>query len=225
MLDLAAELHGHEGRGVVVDDVGERSHDAVLDERLDDLCAGFLHAGSQLADADCVGNLHLDGCLLGYLKLQLLHAVALFCAALGAGRSLLLALLLLVGELLFAAALLIGVGAVRARHAVKALVVFAEVYIAAAARVDDPLLGHLARDVLLLLLGLRVLLGRLGLLLRLGLSLRLALSGLLGLLRLCSGLLLLGLGLGLRLFGGLRHTHQVLHRRALMLLRQALEDN
>ena len=133
----------------------ERGHYAVLYERADDLGAGLLHPGGQLAHADGVGYLDLERGLLGYLELQLLHAVALFCAALGAGRGLLLALLLLVLELLLAAALPWLVRAVRAGQAVEALVILAEVHVAAAARVDDALLRHLARDVGLLLLGRR----------------------------------------------------------------------
>ena len=215
VLDLAAQLHGHERGGVVVDYIAQRGHDAVLDERLYDLGAGLLHAGGQLADADGVGYLNLYGRLLGYLELQLLHTLALLGAALGAGRGLLLALLLLVGELLLAAALASGVRAVSARHAVKALVVLAEVDVAAAAGVNDALLGHLAGDVLLLLLGLSRLLRALG---RGG---ALSPGGLLRGLGLGSGLLLLRLRL--LLHGG--HAHQVLHGRALVLLGQVLENH
>ena len=169
-LDLAAELHGHQGRGVVVDDVRQRGHYAVLYERAHDLGARLLHAGGQLAHADGVGDLDLELGLFGYLELQLLHALALFCAALGAGGGLLLALLLACS----------GTSpcrrcrsasrpprAVRAGgQAVEALVILAEVHVAAAARVDDALFRHLARDVGLLLLDgglglLRVLLGAL----------------------------------------------------------------
>ena len=125
----------------------------------DDLGARLLHAGGQLAHADGVGDLDLELGLFGYLELELLHALALLGAALGAGGGLLLALLLLVLELLLAA--LDVVARVRAGEAVEALVILAEVHVAAAARVYDALLGHLARDVGLCLLGRRALLGAL----------------------------------------------------------------
>src|SRR5699024_8816126 len=154
----------------------------------------------------------------------LLHALALLGAALGAGGGLLLALLLLVLELLLAA--LDVVARVRAGEAVEALVILAEVHIAAAARVYDALLGHLARDVGLCLLGRRALLGAL---LRLGALLGLRLLGLCLLrLRALLGLCLaLGLGLRLRLLRRrlrLRDLEEVLHRRALVVLRQILEN-
>ena len=220
-LDLAAELHRHKGGGVVVDDVRKRGHYAVLYERANDLGARLLHPGGQLAHTDGVGDLDLKLGLLGYLELQLLYALALFCAALGAGRGLLLALLLLVLELLLAA--LDVLARVRAGQAVKALVIFAEVHVAAAARVYDALLRHLARDVGLLLLrrrGLGLLGLRLGLLGRLRLLLALLLGR--GLLRL--SLLRCGLRLLRRGFRRLRDLEQVLHGGALVLLRQILEN-
>ena len=221
LLDLAAELHRHQRGGVVIYYVRKRGHYAVFYERLYDLRAGLLHPRGQLAHADGVRDLDLELSLFGYLELQLLHALALFGAALGAGRGLLLALLLAVLELLLAA--LFVFARVRAGEAVKALVIFAEVHVAAAARVYDALLGLLARDVGLLLLRLGLLLS--GLLRRLG-RLALRLGGLLrrrlGLLALllCGAVLSCLRGLGLR-FG---YLEQLLHRRALVPLSKALED-
>ena len=226
MLDLAAELHRDERGGVVVDDVAEGGHDAVLDEGLYDLRAGLLHAAGELADADCVGNLHLYGGLFGYLELQALHTVALLGAALGAGGGLLLALLLLVAYLLLAGlAAAAIVRAVRAGHAVEALVVLAEVDVAAAAGVYDALLGHLAGHVRLLLLGSGSGLGGLG---RLGGLPRLGLGGALGLLPGLlrgGGLWRGGRGGGLlRRLGLLEDLHELIHVGALMLLGEHLED-
>ena len=77
------------------------------------------------------------GGLFGDLKVQLLHPVTLFLAALGAGGGLLLALLLAVLELLLAAAVGALPALLRAVRAggqpVEALVILAEVYVAAAA--------------------------------------------------------------------------------------------
>ena len=225
VLDLAAELHGHERRGVVVDDVGERSHDAVLDERLDDLGAGLLHAGGQLADADGVGYLHLDGAFLAISNCS-------FCMrSRSSARRLALAaaccwrcFCLLVNFSLPPRCLLVSAPCAPAMRSKRSS--YLPRFTLPPPRVSMTRFSGTWRGTCCFsFLGCAFCWAALGLLLRLGLSLRLALSGLLGLLRLCSGLLLLGLGLGLRLFGGLRHTHQVLHRRALVLLRQALEDN
>ena len=103
MLHLAAKLHGDERGGIVIDHVGHGRHHAELDELLDDLDRRFLHAGGELADVDLVGDADLELLLFRDLKLQALHLVALFLAALGA-CDLLLALLVLVLDLLLAAA-------------------------------------------------------------------------------------------------------------------------
>ena len=103
MLHLAAKLHGDERGGIVIDHVGHGRHHAELDELLDDLDRRFLHAGGELADVDLVGDADLELLLFRDLKLQALHLVALFLAALGA-CDLLLALLVPVLDLLLAAA-------------------------------------------------------------------------------------------------------------------------
>ena len=159
MLHLAAKLHGDERGGIVVDHVGHGRHDAELDELLDDLDRRFLHAGGKLADVDLVGNADLELLLFGDLKLQALHLVALFLAALGAG-DLLLALLVLVLDLFLAAA--VEILAAAAGDLVEPLVVFREVRARRAAGIDHALFNDLLRLRGLLRLGLRLRLRRSG---------------------------------------------------------------
>ena len=155
LLDLGAHLLGHNGRGVEVNGLGDRGHDAKLHEFLDDIGRRALHALGELADVDLVrdGDLELD--LLGrgllVLALQAAHFLLLLLAALA--RSLLLgALVGLFGQLLL---LLAGrghaLGLLRDQR-VDALVVFIQVDIAARAGVDAVHLLDAA--VLLRLLGL-----------------------------------------------------------------------
>ena len=82
LLHLAAQFHGHQGGGVIVDDVAEGGHDAVFDEALDHLGPGFLHPGGQLTHADLVGDLHGEGGLCGDLQLEPAHLLLLLLAAL-----------------------------------------------------------------------------------------------------------------------------------------------
>ena len=56
LLDLAAEFHRDQGRGVIVDDIRDGGEDAHLDKLLDDLGGRLLHARGQLADGDLVGR-------------------------------------------------------------------------------------------------------------------------------------------------------------------------
>ena len=73
LLDLAAHLLGHDRRGVEIDDLGDRCHHAQLDQALDDVRRGALHAAGQLADRNLVRDHHLDRDLLerGHLLLAL----------------------------------------------------------------------------------------------------------------------------------------------------------
>ncbi len=147
VLHLAAKLHGDERGGIVIDHVGHGRHHAELDELLDDLDRRFLHAGGELADVDLVGDADLELLLFRNLKLQALHLVALFLAALGA-CDLLLALLVLVLDLLLTAAadvlILAGVAGVTG-DLVEALVVFREVRSGGAAGIDNALFHDLLR--------------------------------------------------------------------------------
>ena len=163
VLHLAAKLHGDERGGIVIDHIGHGRHHAELDELLDDLDRRFLHAGGELADVDLVGDADLELLFLRDLKLQALHLVALFLAALGA-CDLLLALLVLVLDLLLAAAadvlVLPGVAGVTG-DLVEALVVFREIRSGGAAGIDDALFHDLLRlGGLLRLRLLRLLYGR-----------------------------------------------------------------
>ena len=213
VLHLAAKLHGDERGGIVIDHIGHGRHHAELDELLDDLDRRFLHAGGELADVDLVGDADLELLFLRDLKLQALHLVALFLAALGA-CDLLLALLVLVLDLLLAAAadvlVLPGVAGV-AGDLVEALVVFREIRSGGAAGIDDALFHDLLRlDGLLRLRLLRLLYGR-----------RRAAGGLF--LRGSVGLLLfrrLGGGLLLLRFGG----EDLGNAADLVMLRQILEN-
>ena len=217
LLDLAAELHRDQGRGVIVDDIRDGGENAHLDKLLDDLGSRLLHARGQLADGDLVGNLDLQRLLFGDLALQAVHLVPLFLTALAGGLLLgLLALfglgvdLLLVAAAALTAAKLVGVGTA-AGHVLKLLIVFLNVDRRTAARIDHALLRDLARNVRLLLL---LLFHRAGLALC-GSGLRLCclfLGGSLG--RLILAVLVRGgrgLLFGLRLFGG--RFGLLLHRR------------
>ena len=161
---LAAHFHGDQGSGVVVDHIRDGSKHAQLDQLLDDFRGRLLHAGSQLANADLIGDLHLKLLFLGNFKLQLLDLIALFLAALGRS-SLLVALLILVIELFLAAALLI---AALTGKIFKLLVVLGEVGVGGATGIDHALFRHRAGNMILLFAcrllcgGLLLLLCRLG---------------------------------------------------------------
>ena len=105
-LDLAAHLRGDEFRRVEVDGLVDRGHDAVLEQGLDDLGRGLLHAGGQLADGDLIGDLHGQRGLLDDLQAQAAHLLLLLVALLRAEGRLFAALgliLVLAGDLLLAA--------------------------------------------------------------------------------------------------------------------------
>ena len=209
VLDLAAELHGHERGGVVINGIGQRRHNAHLHKTAHDLGAGLFHAGCELADGDRIRDLHLELLLFRNLELQLLHLVALLLAALGAGGRVLRALTVAVLDLLLAAALVLRA---LGHEIVQPLVVLGQVR-RRAAGIDDAALGHLTRLVrLVVLFGLRLL--RLGCLLRLlcGRGLGFRRFGLRG--RGC-------LRLGLRL---VRHFVELLQAGRLMVLREILKD-
>ena len=205
LLHLAAQLHGHQGGGIVVDDLAEGGHDAHLHQGLDHLGAGLLHAAGQLAHADLIGDEHLDGGLLGDLQLQAAQTVLLLLLALVAGALLTAALTLGVAvlELLLAAPVLLAL----VGEGLQPLVVLIQVHRAAAAGVHHLLGGDAAGGLghgLLSLLTLVV--SRLGLLGLLGTGLLAALAALLlgrtlDALALLSRLALIGLG-RLRLGGG-----------------------
>ena len=179
LLHLAAHLFRDDGGGVKVDDLAQGSHDAVLHQALDNLGAGLLHAGGQLANADLVRNKHLNRGLLGDLQLQAAHTLLLFLLALVAEAASLLAAALTLGiaalELLLAAASLLTLGG----KVLQSLVVLIQIHIAGTAGVHNLLLRHTADRLLDV-----VLLGRSGLLL-------VVLNGLL-----CRSSLLFSLGSG-----------------------------
>ena len=105
-LDLAAHLRGDEFRRVEVDGLVDRGHDAVLEQGLDDLGRGLLHAGGQLTDGDLIGDLHGQRGLLDDLQAQAAHLLLLLVALLRAEGRLFAALgliLVLAGDLLLAA--------------------------------------------------------------------------------------------------------------------------
>ena len=210
VLDLAAELHGHERGGIVINGIGQRRHDAHLHETAHDLGTGLLHAGGELADGDRVRDLDLELLLFCDLQLQLLHLVALLLAALGAGGRILRTLTVAVLDLLLAAALILRA---LGHEIVQTLVVLGQVR-RRAAGIDDAALGHLTRLVRLVVLLRLVLLLRLGSLLRLlcGCGFALGRSALRG--RGC-------LRLGLRL---VRHFVELLQAGRLMVLREILKD-
>ena len=169
LLDLAAELLGDKGRGIEVDHLGKRRHDAVLHQALDDLRAGLLHAARQLADGDLIGDLDGQRGLLGNLKLEAAHLLGLFLLALAGKRLLAVVAVSVVAELLLAAALQVAAVAGALGHVLQFLVVLVEVDVRHLAGIDDLLLRHARRGMLrggglALLLGLRsVLLGLRGL--------------------------------------------------------------
>ena len=159
LLDLAAQLHGHQGGGIIVDDLRQGGHDAQLHELLDDLGAGLLHAGGQLAHADLIGDLDGEGRLLGDLQLELAHLFLLFLAALVAEGS---ALAVVVAALDLLLAALHPVGPLR-RQGLQMLVVLIQVHVAALAGVHQLLLRYAAGGAVRGLLGLLVVLAaRLG---------------------------------------------------------------
>ena len=152
LLHLAAQLHSHQGGGVVVDDLAEGGHHAHLHQGLDHLGAGLFHAGGQLAHADLVGDHHLQRGFFGDLQLEAAHLLGLLLLALVAGALLAAALALGVAalELLLAAALLLTLGG----ETLQPLVILIQVHRAAAAGVHHLLGGDagcgLALDGLLL---------------------------------------------------------------------------
>ena len=81
LFDFAAEFHCDQSCRVIIDHIGNGRKDAELDELLYDFRCGLLHAGSQIADGDRIGNLHLQGLLLGNLALKAVHSVPLLLAA------------------------------------------------------------------------------------------------------------------------------------------------
>ena len=154
LLHLAAHLLRHESGGIIVDELREGGHDAVLHKALHDLGAGLLHAGGQLAHADLVRDLDLDGGLLGDLQLETAHLLGFIAAAL-AGEGLIAALALRAGADLLLAAAALHPLAPLAAHLLQPLVVLGQVHIAALAGVHDLLLGDPGDR----LLGLRLLRG------------------------------------------------------------------
>lgn len=107
---LAAQLHGHQGGGIVIDGLVDRGHDAEFDQLFDDLGGRFLHAAGQLADGDLVGNLDHQRRLLGNFQLEAAHFFLLLIAALVAE----VAALLIIAALLVADALLSALGVLQA---------------------------------------------------------------------------------------------------------------
>ena len=100
LFNLAAELLGDKGRGVEVDHLGKGGHHAVFHQALDDLGAGLLHAGGQLADGDLVGDLDGQRRLLRDLELETAHLFGLLLLALAGERLLAAAAVPVVAELL-----------------------------------------------------------------------------------------------------------------------------
>ena len=210
-LDLAAHLRGDEFRRVEVDGLVDRGHDAVLEQGLDDLGRGLLHAGGQLADGDLIGDLHGQRGLLDDLQAQAAHLLLLLVALLRAEGRLLAALgliLVLAGDLLLAAGeILRALGDEHVHAVVKAVGIDGD-----GRGIDDAALA-----LALLLLGL---------------------GGLVGALRSGRGICgrsaaLCGLGCGLRGLGLLRlgllclrgHGEHLLQRSDLVLLRDHVEHN
>ena len=146
VLHLAAQLHGHQGGGVVVDDLGQGGHDAVLHQHLDHFGAGLLHAGGQLAHGDLIGDGDLQGHLLGDLQLETTHLLLLVLAALVALEAV-AAPLVVVAELLLAAPLL-HPGSPLGSQLLQTLVILGQVHVAALAGVHHLLLGNPGGGVL-----------------------------------------------------------------------------
>ena len=153
LLDLAAELLGDKGRGIEVDHLGKRRHDAVLHQALDDLRAGLLHAARQLADGDLVGDLDGQRGLLGDLELEAAHLLGLLLAALvGEGRRA-PAVFLVRGaaELLLAGAQVVAAsaaGAAALGHVLQLLIILVEVDVGGLAGIHDLLFRHAGRGLL-----------------------------------------------------------------------------
>ena len=225
LLDLAAELHRDKCRSIVVYHIGDGRKHAHLEQLLYDLGRSLLHARGKLAHGDLIRYLDLELLLLGDLKLELIHLVALFLTALRRGKLCLRALLGLAGDLLLVAAAQIIVVRLRAGHILELLVVLFDVDSSAAAGIDNALLRDLTRGVRLILLDGRCLLRRRCARLRGRLILRLC-SGLIaglcggsGLCRLCClGLCLLRLGLR-------RDVEDVLKTCHLIMLGHIIKDN
>ena len=116
LLHLAAHFFCDNGSGFIVDDLGNGSHDAVFNQAANYLGAGLLHPGSQLANADLVGNGNLNRSLLGDLQLEPTHLLLLFVAALVAKVAALLVVLVSNANLL--AGVLLGLFGHQLLHAV-----------------------------------------------------------------------------------------------------------
>ena len=140
LLHLAAHLLGDDGGGVEVDHLAQRGHNAVLHQALDHLCAGFLHAAGQLAHADLVRDLHLDGGFLGDLQLELSHLLSLVLTAL-VGEHLAALTVLVIAEFLLAA-LLGHPLAPLAAQLFQTLVILGQVHVAALAGIHQLFLRH-----------------------------------------------------------------------------------
>ena len=213
LFDLAAHLLRDDRGGVEVDDLGNRRHDAQLDQALDDVRRSALHAAGQLADRDLVRDHNLDRDLLerGHLllALQALHLLLLLLAALVAKG--LGALLGLLGQLLLLGAAGLHALGLGINQLVDVVVVLGEVDVARAAGVDAVHLLDLA-------------LHRLGGLFRLGLLCRLR-----GLILLLRGRRSGGLCVLRRLLGRLAGRHLrvqgLLDIRHLMMLGHILEND
>ncbi len=149
LLHLAAHLLGDDGRGVKVDHLAQRGHNAVLHQALDHLCAGFLHAAGQLAHGDLIGDLHGDGRLFDDLQTQLAEPVSLFLLALAAGEAVVAALV--IAEFLLALrGLLLPLAAAGAgvRHILQLLVVLVQIHVGGLAGIHHLLLGHAGHGLL-----------------------------------------------------------------------------
>ena len=147
LLDLAAHFLRNDSGGIEVDDLGDGRHDAELDETLDNVRCGALHAGSQFTDRDLVRDHDLDRNFLErchlLLTLEAAHLLLLLLTALVAER--LGALVGLLGELLLLRAL--GLHALRlcVNELVNVVVVLGEVDVAGTAGVDAVHLLDLGR--------------------------------------------------------------------------------
>ena len=179
LFDLAAHFLGNDGCGIVIDDLRDRSHNAQLDEALDNVRCGALHAGSELADGDLIRDHDLYRDLLErchlLLALEALHLLLLLLAALVAER--LGALVGLLGQLLLLGALGLHALGLCVYQLIYMIVILGEIYVTGTAGIDTVYLLYLALSRLLLhdrllSLGLGLLLGfRLGLLLLAGCAL------------------------------------------------------
>ena len=138
LLDLAAHLLGDNRRGVEIDDLGDRRHHAQLDQALNDVRCGALHAAGQLADRNLVRDHHLDRDLLerGHLllALQALHLLLFFLAALVAKG--LGALLGFFGQLLLLGAAGLHALGLGVNQFINMVVILGKVDVARAAGID-----------------------------------------------------------------------------------------